>query len=609
MRIADYAFLSDCQTAALVGRDGSIDWYCPPRFDAPSVFGRMLDPAGGYWSIGPSGEYRTTRSYLPDSLVLRTEFTTPRGSVALTDALALAPDARGHLIGERVPHELLRRVEGLAGAVEIEMEFAPRPEYGRVEPRCSWRDGHLVAEGERVALTLDCGGPAECDGGAARARFSLGAGQSRTFRLTYRDLSADGPPHSSQPGVATIDDTLEAWGSWSALHQGYDGPYPQAVRTSALVLQGLTYQPLGPVAAAATTSLPEWLGGSWNWDYRFAWLRDAALTMRAEWVAACPDEPVRFFHWIQQARARSGERPVQIVYGVDGEHDLTERTLDHLAGFHGSRPVRIGNDAWRQRQLDVLGEVLDAAHLLRDRLGEFDSDTRDLLVEFADRAANEWRRPDAGMWEARDVERHYTSSKVMCWVALDRAVRLADRLGADSHADRWRRACEDVRSEVLGKAWSDSLGAYAGALDSDELDASVLLLPLVGFLPATDPRMRATISAIDSRLAVDGLVRRWAEEPNGFLICSYWLSECLVMAGDVSAGARLFERITSLANDVGLLAEEAQIGTDDLLGNFPQAFSHVGLINAAWRLAEGGEAARRPEAQARLGGVAATSGG
>lgn len=590
MRIADYAFLSDCQSAALVGNDGSVDWYCVPRLDAPSVFARLLDPNAGHWHIRPQGEYRVRRRYLDDSLVLLTEFETPKGTVAVTEALLFERGARGHEIGVRIPCELLRRVEGIDGSVDLEMEFAPRMEYGLTKPRLDWEDGRVKATGGPVTLLLESDAPMDLTDTRAEARYLVRKGDTFTYRLRYRDSFSAGQP-VPEPGGA-LDDTLEGWRSWAALHSGYHGRYAEEVRTSSLVLQGLTFAPAGPIAAAPTTSLPEVLGGSANWDYRYAWVRDASLTMFALWVAACPHEPGRFFKWIERAGGRLEDEPVQIVYGVTGQRDLTEHTLGNLEGYQGSKPVRVGNDAWTQRQLDVLGWVLDAAHVLRDQLGELDPDMQELLRGYADRAGKNWRRADAGMWELRDRERHYTSSKVMCWVALDRAVKMADAIGAQaSDVERWSRAREDVKAAVLAEAWSERAGAYAGSFGSDELDASVLLLPIVGFLPATDTRMHATIDAVQHRLATDGLVRRFEGEPNAFLICSYWLAECLAMAGDRDGAQRVFERVTSLANDVGLLSEEADATTGELLGNFPQAFSHIGLINTAWRLTQTAEAA------------------
>ncbi len=582
MKISDYAFLSDCQSAALVGRDGSIDWYCVPRFDSPPVFGRLLDPGAGHWRIAPTGSYRVERSYLEDTLVLETVFATGSGTVALRDALALAPGARGHGIGMEVPHAIVRRLEGTGGEVEMAMEFRPRFEYGLTHPRYVPVAGGVAAAGGPVALELAAPVPLDISRESVGARFTIRRGETLTFRLHYRPaFGTTSPPPDAETLLA---ETVAAWRSWSAQHQGYAGTSPGPVSLGARVLQGLTFQPSGAVVAAATTSLPEVIGGDANWDYRYSWLRDASMMMQALWVAACPNEPERFFEWISKAGGHLDDGGVQIMYGVEGERDLTERTLDHLEGFRGSRPVRVGNDAWKQRQPDVLGEVLDAAHRLGDRLERVSPATRELLVSFADRAAANWRHPDAGMWEARDRERHYLSSKVMCWVALDRAAKLAKRLGAAERRRRWQRAADEVRAAILREGWNQEVGAFTGAIGSPNLDASVLLMPLVGFLPAGDARMRATIDVIDRELCRQGLVRRWQEEPSGFIICSYWLVECLALAGELERASARFEQLERYANDLGLMAEEADPAGGEALGNFPQAFSHVGLINAAWCL-------------------------
>ncbi|MBA3952648.1 MAG: glycoside hydrolase family 15 protein [Rubrobacter sp.] len=593
--IGDYALLSDCQSAALVKRDGSVEWYCPERFDSPSVFARLLDADGGHWSIRPAGEYEVERAYLDDTMVLRTVFHTAQGRVALTDALALESGARGHEIGMRVPHVLLRRAEGLEGEVDLEVEFSPRLEYGLTTPLVSPTDTGVVARGGPIDLHLLTDGPLEIDGFKVVARLTLRAGEASDFALVFR--RAFGDENSVIPDLkvgAELENTGDGWRSWSELHRGYEGPYVDQVRRSALVLQALTYQPTGAVTAAATTSLPETCGAGDNWDYRFAWLRDLSLTLRALWVAACPDEAERFFHWVDRAvgaHSTDDQQQVQIMYGVEGERDLTEHSLEHLRGFRDSRPVRVGNDAWSQKQLDVLGEIVDAAHLLRDQLGEeFDGAVARLVSGFADKAAQSWQEQDTGMWEARDAERPYLSAKVMCWVALDRAVDLAPRLGEHANVESWKAAREAVREAILEDGWSEEAGAYTGAFGSDQLDASVLLMPLVGFLPATDPRMWATIETIERELAGDGLVHRWDGDDNGFLICTYWLVECLARGGETERAVDLFERTTSYANDLGLLAEEADAATGELWGNFPQAFSHVGLINAAWSLSQAWEA-------------------
>ncbi len=582
--IGDYGFLSDCHCAALVDRQGSIDWWCVPRFDSPSVLGRLLDPDAGHWALRPVEGFSTQRSYVGDSLVLRTVFRTDRGEVAVTDALALEPGARGHELGLRSPHLIIRRVEGRQGVVEMQSDLAPRMEYGRTEPHLRASAGGVEARGGPVRLTVSGSVPLRCEDGSIRSRFPVAAGDTVEFRLAY--APAFGEPHGSSAGEPTIDDTLATWEDWAGQHSSYNGRFPDLVRRSSLVLQGLTYSPSGAVVAAATTSLPERMGGELNFDYRFAWLRDLSLTIRALWVAACPDEPGRLFDWFTNAAGHIQQELVQIMYGVEGERDLSEHVLEHLAGYRDSRPVRVGNQAWEQKQLDVLGEVLDAANVLADQLGEFDGPAQELLVILADRAAEGWAEPDAGMWEARDKQRQYVSSKVMCWVALDRAVRLAPRLGKGADPTRWAAARDEIHAAVLEQGWSREAGAYTGAFASDSLDASVLLLPVVGFLPAGDERMWATIEAIERELGAGGLVRRWPSDPSGFLICTYWLVECLALAGETSRAEDWFRRATGHANDLGLLSEEADPDSGEMLGNFPQAFSHVGLINAAWRLTE-----------------------
>jgi GH15 family glucan-1,4-alpha-glucosidase len=584
LRISDYGFLADGRTAALVGKDGSVDWWCPARFDHASVFARLLDDDGGHWSIRPDGPFEVERGYLDGTLVLRTVFRTAQGTVAVTDALALEPGVRGHGIGRRSPGALLRTVEGLSGTVALVMSFAPRFEYGRVTAYLRGDAHEVTATAGPTTLTLSASVPVQCADVDASARFVVRAGQRETFELAA--WSTYHPTDRPAGDVAqTLADTVEGWRSWAAMHD-YQGRYRDLVRRNSLVLQGLTYQPSGAIVAAATTSLPEELGGERNYDYRYAWLRDFALTLRALWVAACPDETSRLFDWVARSVGRVGGEPVPIMYGVEGERDLTERELDSLRGYAGSAPVRAGNEAWRQRQSDVLGEVLDAAWLLRDYLEPLRDDIRRLLGSLADEAAATWQLPDAGVWEARDAERHYLSSKVGCWVALDRAVRFGDRLGGPADLARWATARDEVRAAILDQGWNADVGAYTGVFGSDQLDASVLSLPLWGFLPATDPRMRATIDRIERDLTCDGLVRRWAGDPAGFYLCSFWLAHCLSLAGEHDRATAMFEDLAGRANDLGLFAEQLDPRTGEQLGNFPQTFSHMALINTAWQLTE-----------------------
>lgn len=425
------------------------------------------------------------------------------------------------------------------------------------------------------------------DGGRACARFTLRAGE-RSGWVLHRAPGAYAEPPAPLDPYGTLADTIGAWRSWSEQHERYEGVAEDAVRFAGRVIQGLTYQPSGAVVAAATTSLPELPGAGWNWDYRFAWVRDAALIARALSASSCSDEATSYFDWIVRAAVscRHADR-VQIVFGVEGERDLAEHELPHLAGHLGSRPVRVGNAAWRQQQLDVLGHVLDIAHELGDGLGTPDDLTAGFLCELADRAAQQWREPDSSIWEGREGERHYVVSKLGCWVALDRAVQLADRLGERARPSRWAAEREAIRKAVLSAGWCHERRAFTGAFGSDHLDAGVLLLPLSGLLPADDPRVTRTLAVLEDELGDDGLLRRWTGAEDGaFLLASFWLAECHARAGRLDRAQAVFERAAGAANDVGLLAEQVDPGTGAPLGNFPQAISHVGLIGAAQALSE-----------------------
>jgi GH15 family glucan-1,4-alpha-glucosidase len=593
--LEDYGLLSDCHSAALVSRQGSVDWWCVPRFDSPSVFAALLDGDAGHWRISPRAEFEVEQRWAADTLVLTTVMSTAQGRMEVTDALSLTPGARGHDIGLRSPHTLLRVVEVVQGQVDVHVDISPRLEYGLTKPRWRLDDGKWYVRAGPVALRLTTDVALQEGDGSVHAVVSCRAGDRLEFTLAYEPPYGQVTPLSMSAAEA-LADTCEGWRSWAALHTGYDGLYQDEVRRSSLVLQGLIYQKSGAVVAAATTSLPEEVGGSLNWDYRFAWLRDVSLTMQALWVGACPHEAGRFFEWLAGAIGELGDKPLQIVYGVEGERDLTEHELDHLRGWHDSRPVRVGNDAWRQRQLDVLGEVLFAARLLRDQI-TFSDEIRELLLRLAEQAASDWDQPDAGMWESRDEPRQYTSAKVVSWVALDAALDLAEELRAQDRVEEWRRVADQIHAAVLDEAWSESGGFLAGAFGSDELDVSVLLLPLLGFLPATHPKMRSTIEAVRRELTDGWLVYRWKGDTNPFVIASFWLIECVALLGDVDEAREGFETMLSYAGPTGLLSEEIELARRRLIGNLPQAFSHVGLINAAWRLSEvtGGDGGGTPD--------------
>jgi GH15 family glucan-1,4-alpha-glucosidase len=593
LSIGDYGLLGDCNSAALIGRDGSVDWLCFPRFDSRSLFARILDPDAGHWSIRPRGDWESRRRYLPGSLVLETTFITQEGTVRVLDALAFERGQRGHALGRSAPHELLRLVEGLAGPVEVELELALRPEYGLGRPLLQRARGGVVTRGGPDRFALTAGSDLSLAGGTVKAAFPVAAGERIGFALRWGPGEQDEPQATPADEVgASIEDVVEAWRSWEAEHDIYDGARRDLVRLSSRVLKGLTYQPTGAIVAAPTTSLPEAIGGERNWDYRYAWIRDASLTLDALWIGTCPDEVDDFVSWM--AGAAGGhvheDRPLQIMYGIAGERDLAERELPHLRGHRDSRPVRVGNGAWSQTQLDVYGEFLDAYCRYVDRLREPDEQLAHFLADLADTAAARWQEVGSGIWEARAGPQHYLSGKLYCWVALDRAIRLAPRIGAADRIEGWSGERDRIRDAILTRGWSASKRAFTQALDSDELDAAALLVPLVGFLPPTDERVLSTLDAIERELIEDGLVLRYRSndglsgEEGTFVICSFWLVSALARAGRRERAEHLFERVVGFANDLGLLAEEIDPRTGELLGNFPQAFSHVGLITAAWDL-------------------------
>jgi GH15 family glucan-1,4-alpha-glucosidase len=567
-----------------------------------------------------------------DSLVLETTFEGAEGAAVLTDALCLGVGEREHDIGLASPHVLVRRVECGQGSIGVEFELSARPGYGLVEPELRGGGRRFEVSAGSETFVLHSTVPLTAVEDSIVGRFTLDEGQAASFVFAYQaggpepdepterrearadtlvakapaetDVSAveaDAPAaEADSRALYLLEDTAEGWRSWSALHQRYEGPWEDLVRVSGRVLQGLTYRPSGAIIAAPTTSLPEEEGGTRNWDYRFAWLRDSSMIMQALWVAACPDEAAMFFSWMAQATEADveQERPLQIVYGVEGERDLVERELPHLSGWRGSRPVRTGNGAYSQQQVDIYGEILDAAHQLAGSVDIFDAPNRQLLAKVAEYAALVWREPDQGIWEMRGEPRHHVYSKLMCWVALDRAATMAAHLGVPERKPEWEQVREQIREAIETRGWNARRGAFVQAFDTEALDASVLMLPIVGFLPATDPRVLSTIEAVEKDLTdARGLVYRYRSDDGltgqegPFLLCTYWLVQCLALSGQVDRARRLFEQVTGYANDLGLLAEEVYPERDELLGNYPQGLSHIGLVNAVWAIhqAESGD--------------------
>ncbi|MBA3780532.1 MAG: glycoside hydrolase family 15 protein [Nocardioides sp.] len=597
--LRDHALLSDCGSAALVTSGGSVDWLCLPRFDSPSVLGRLLDDSAGHFSITPEAPGCTsTWAYRATSLVLDTTWTCPEGELVVTDAMALGAREQGHELGRTAPGVLLRHVRCTRGSVLVRVEFAPRPEFGLVHPRLTATDGRaVVADGGATAVVLSTQMDLDISEACATGMITLREGQELTFALGQCD--AWGPAAKAwtpRKIRRRLKGTESSWRSWSVLHQRYRGPLRDLVHHSGVVLQGLTYARSGAVVAAATTSLPEGVGSGRTWDYRYTWVRDASMTLQGLFVAACPDEAARFFSFLARAAATQLDRGLhlQIMFGIGGERDLTERELPHLDGWRNSGPVRVGNDAWGQYQLDVYGALLDAAYTLRGELGDMDEATGRFLIAAVDQAAALWREDDQGIWEIRGAPRPFLHSKLMCWVALDRGLSMAEQLAVDpARASSWRDARDEIHTAILTSGYSESAHAFTQSFGSDDLDASTLLMVIVGFLPPDDPRILSTIDAIERGLRDErGLLYRYRSEdgfaePEGtFLLCTFWLAHALALSGQLDRARQTLERAAGYATPLGLFAEQVDPTSGELLGNFPQAFSHLGLINAAQALAD-----------------------
>jgi GH15 family glucan-1,4-alpha-glucosidase len=579
--IEDYALIGDTRTAALVGKNGSIDWLCLPRFDSAACFAAVLgDERHGRWLLAPTTDVRRTRRrYREGTLVLETEFTTDAGVVRVIDCMPP---------GESIPN-VLRLVEGMSGRVPMQMELIIRFDYGWVVPWVRSSDGVLIAVGGPDALALHT--PVKVQGRdfTSVAEFTIGAGERVPFVLSWY------PSHENAPDNLDATDFIAKaeswWQAWSD-RCAYDGPWREAVLSSLIALKALTYLPTGGMVAAATTSLPEVLGGMRNWDYRYCWLRDATFTLYALMLGGHRDEACAWRDWLLRAVAGAPSQ-LQIMYGVSGERRLAERTLDWLPGYADSKPVRIGNAAVRQLQLDVYGEVADALYQARKAGIPPDPFAWSVEKTLLDFLAHAWREPDEGIWEVRGPRQHFTHSKIMAWVAFDRAVKAVERFRLNGPVDRWRGIRDTIHREVCAKGFDPVKGTFTQAYGSAALDASLLMTALVGFLPPDDPRVIGTVRAIEAELVEDGLVLRYRTEqtddglPPGegvFLACSFWLADNYALMGRADEAGALFERLLSLRNDVGLLAEEYDPVSRRLLGNFPQAFSHVGLINTAHNL-------------------------
>jgi GH15 family glucan-1,4-alpha-glucosidase len=596
LRIEDYGLIGDTQTVALVGRDGSIDWLCLPRIDAGACFAAMLGtPDHGRWSIAPAGgEHAHRRRYRGDSLVLEHEFETTTGTVRVTDCMP---------IRRREP-DVVRLVEGVSGHVDMRMDLTIRFDYGHIVPWVRTLDGVLRAVGGPDALSLWSPVPTEGVGMSTVADFTVRAGDQVPFLLAWHP-SHEPPPSPIDP-VAAVEDTERWWQEWVA-RCTYEGPWRDAVVRSLITLKALTFAPTGGIVAAATTSLPEQLGGVRNWDYRFCWLRDATFTLYALMVGGFTDEASAWRDWLLRAVA-GDPADLQIMYGCAGERRLPELELPWLPGYEGSRPVRTGNGAVQQLQLDVFGEVMDTLHLARRSGLPADPDTWTLQRAMLRHLEHIWREPDEGIWEVRGPRRHFTHSKVMAWVAFDRAVRAVEKWELEGPVERWRELRSEIHAAVCDRGFDPARGTFTQFYGSRQLDASLLMIPLVGFLPPEDPRSTGTVAAIERELLVDGFVQRYPMDeaseavdglPPGegaFLACTCWLADNYALQKRFTEARELFERLLALQNDLGLLSEQYDPRTKRLVGNFPQAFSHVGVINTARNLAHAeGPAEHRQE--------------
>jgi alpha,alpha-trehalase len=592
--IGDYALLSDCHSGALVSKDGSIDWCTFHRFEARPVFARILDWAkAGFFRIAPlDDEYESTRRYLPGTNVLETTFRTPSGTLVLTDFFVFRVPAEGEGAHSAHPdHQLIRLARCTDGEVAVKVKLVPRFDYSLTTPRLETLAADLVvvyggADGLVLQSELPFG---DAERSATQGNRTLQAGEEAFVVLTYQ------LPHELEPRRLTreevqekLEETTSAWTAW-AERCTYEGPYREQVLRSALVLKALTNGPTGSIVAAATTSLPEEIGGERNWDYRFCWLRDSALTLNALFALGYTDEAHAYMAWLRRTTAGRA-RELQIMYGVGGERLLPEVELDWLEGYRGSRPVRIGNGAYSQFQLDVFGELLDTVWVYRQHGGEIDDTFWEFLGRVAGAVIDRWREPDQGIWEIRGEPRHFTYSKVMAWAALDRVVRIAELDGREGALDEWRSNRDELRGLIERDGVDPGTGAFVQSFgDGGKLDASNLMIPIVGFVGHDDSRARATFERTVSELSADGFVYRYVTdgvdglsgEEATFAICSFWLVECLARAGEGERARELFERLLGFRNDVELLAEEIDPHSGELIGNFPQAFSHVGLIQAA----------------------------
>ena len=592
--ISDYGLIGDTHSCALISKEGSVDWACFPRFDSRAVFARLLDSEkGGHFTVRPRGEFESSRRYLPATNILETTFRTPSGVIVLTDFMPVHGHSKPAHPQEIFQYQQIARILiCTSGSVDIEVVCQPRFDYGSIVPHAQmFEQNSGYAHGGADAIAFHSSIPLEVVDHSFYCEGSLQAGERAYFTATYTfptghdlgSLSLDDP----QP---RLEETQRFWVKWSEQFS-YDGPYKEDVLRSALTLKALTYAPTGGLVAAPTCSLPETVGGERNWDYRFTWIRDAVFALYALNIVGFSGEAHSFKGWLERATVGRAQ-DLQVMYGLAGERRLTEEDLDHLQGYRGSQPVRIGNAAHQQLQLDIYGEVLDSAHLYRRFVGQLDPEYWEFCQEVVQYAVEHWREPDEGIWETRGGRRHFVFSKVMCWVALDRAIKAVEAVDFPGPVEMWRKVREEIRQDILEKGYSPDMGAFVQSYGSKALDASVLMLPLVGFIKATDPHMRSTIEMIAAELtSPQGLVYRYKAFDDGlqgsegtFSLCTFWLADNFILLGEIDRASDLLERLRGYANELGLFSEQIDAETGEMLGNFPQAFTHMALINTVVQL-------------------------
>jgi GH15 family glucan-1,4-alpha-glucosidase len=587
-KIEDYGLIGDMHGVALVSKDGSIDYCCLPHIDSPTVFASILDEKrGGYFSITPKGKYKVSQKYLPATNILSTTFETLTGTVEVIDFMAVSLKSD---LYEKEKHEICRLIKGIEGNVDLKIECHPRPNYAQDLPEITKKGNRYLIRSKQDAFTLIIKGKhsdSVVDNNGISIETSISAGEEEMFMFIY------GIKETAEINPNVLEETKDFWQKWlSNCESGrcrIFGEYDQLIKRSLLALKLLTFAPTGAVAAAATTSLPEVIGGERNWDYRFTWLRDSSFTLKALFSVGHISETEKYVHWLQSIYRKYGKKKLQIMYGLDGRSKLDEKELKHLDGYKGSRPVRIGNDAYNQKQFDIYGEIMDSALRLSDYAGRIDEELWPFFRRVCNHAVADWRNPDTCIWEVRSGPYHFVYSKMMCWVALDRGIKIARRYGFEGEIEIWEKIAQEIKNEVIEKGFNPELNSFVQHYETKALDASLLAMPLMGFLPIKDPKVQGTIAAIIKYLARDGFLLRYnlgetddglLGEEGAFLFCNFWLVECLALSGKIDQAKDLLKKTISAANHLGLFSEEYDFKNKQSLGNFPQAFTHIGLINA-----------------------------